>query len=360
MSENVYTELRDMLDKMPNGFPPTEDGIELKILKKIYSEEEAGIALKLKMKYESPDAIAARTGMDADYLKTKLKEMAGKGQIMEVVIGGNYIYKMIPFVFGIYEWQLYRMDREFAEMTERYFAREFGRELHGHGPSIGKVVPIEAEIPGGTVVEPYQSISSIIENAKAWAVDECICKKEKALLGKGCDAPREVCIGVAPLENFFDTFFWGKPITKEEAFRILKLSEEAGLVHMTTNQRQGQIFICNCCGCCCGVLRGINEMGKLNAIAHSNYRAVVETDLCTACGVCLDRCQVRAIDMEDAALVNERCIGCGLCVTTCPTEAIRLVRRQDEELEYVPEDEKDWMRKRAASRGRDDYKELLK
>ncbi len=360
MQESVFIQLRDILDKMPNGFPPTEDGLEIKILQKIFSEEEAGIAVQMKMMYEAPEAMALRTGMDESYLGVKLKEMADKGQIFGVTVGGATIYKLIPFVFGIYEWQLYRMDREFAELAERYFGREFGRELHGHGPSIGKVVPIEMEIPAGTVVEPYESISAIIENAKSWAVDECICKKEKDLLGRGCDAPREVCIGVAPLENFFDTFFWGKPITKEEAFGILKLSEEAGLVHMTTNQRQGQIFICNCCGCCCGMLRGINEMGKLHAIAHSNYRALVDADLCTACGVCLDRCQVRAIDMTEAAAVNDRCIGCGLCVTTCPTDAILLVRKEDHELEYVPEDEKDWMRKRAESRGRDDYRELMK
>ncbi|OHD64004.1 MAG: hypothetical protein A2176_15950 [Spirochaetes bacterium RBG_13_51_14] len=360
MADEVYYQLRDVLDTMPNGFPPASDGLEIRILKKIFNEEEAGIAVTMKMKFETADAMAARTGKDADYLKAILPKMANNGQIFEVTIGEATIYRLMPFAFGIYEWQIYRMDREFAEMVDSYFSREFGKEFHGHGPSIMKVVPIEREIPHDSVIEPYESLTKLIENAKSWAVEECICKKEKHLLGRGCDYPREVCLGIAPLENFFDNFFWGKPISKDEALRILTMSEEAGLVHMTTNQQQGQIYICNCCGCCCGMLRGINEMGELGAVGRSNYRAVVDASLCTACGVCEDRCQVRAIDMNDVASVNKRCIGCGLCVTTCPAEAVKLVRRDDDEIEEVPLDEKDWMRKRAESRGRDDYKDLLK
>jgi electron transport complex protein RnfB len=360
MADEAYYKLRDMLDSMPNGFPATKDGLEIRILKKIFAPEEAEIATRLKMKYETADAVALRTGMDAPYLKTMLPKMANQGQIFGVTIGDAKIYKLIPFVFGIYEWQLPRLDRELAELVELYFEREFGEAFHGHGPSIGKVVPVEAEIPHGSAVEPYESLTALINSAKSWAVADCICKKEKELLGHRCGKPMEVCIGIAPLENFFDTFFWGRPISKDEALAVLKEAEDAGLVHMTTNQKQGQIFICNCCGCCCGVLRGINEMGKLHAMAHSNYRAVVDADACTGCGVCLDRCQVRAIDMNGVASVNERCIGCGLCVSACPAESVKLARRDRDEIEYVPDDEKDWIRKRAESRGRDDYRDLLK
>ncbi|MBN2158334.1 MAG: 4Fe-4S binding protein [Spirochaetes bacterium] len=360
MADEAYYKLRDVLDKMPNGYPATKDGLEIRILKKIFTPEEADITARLKMKMETVEAIAARTGLDPAYLKKMLPQMADKGQIFGVTIGAATIYKLMPFAFGIYEWQLPRLDRELAELVEEYFEREFGEEFHRHGPSIGKVVPVEAEIPHGSVVEPYESLTALINNAKAWAVDECICKKEKALIGQGCGKPIEVCIGLAPIENFFDTFFWGRSITKEEALAVLKKAEDAGLVHMTTNQKQGQIFICNCCGCCCGVLRGINEKGMLHAMAHSNYRAVVDADACTGCGVCVDRCQVKAIDMNGIAAINERCIGCGLCVSACPAEAMKLVRRSPEEIEYVPNDEKDWIQKRSESRGRDDYRELLK
>jgi len=359
VADEVYYRLRDVLDSIPNGFPPTNDGIEIQILKKIFSGEEADIATKMKMKFETAEDMAERTGMDEAHLKKKLKEMTDKGQIFGVTIGDAAIYKLVPFVMGVYEWQVKRMDKELAGLIERYFSRDFGMNFHATPPPLMKVVPVEQEIPRTSVVEPYESASRLIENGKAWAVEECICRKEKRLLGKGCDNPLEVCLGIAPLENFFDTWFWGRSITKEEALDILKKSEEAGLVHQTSNTREGQVYICNCCGCCCNILRGINELDLPDSVGRSNYRAAVDPGLCTSCAACQERCQVRAIDIDSVAVVNERCIGCGLCVSACPAEAIKLVRRDEGEIAYVPADEKEWMKKRAESRGRDDYKELL-
>jgi hypothetical protein len=76
MSDNVYCQLRETLDKMPNGFPATSDGLEIRILKKIFTEEEAGIAALLKMKYENAKAVAVRTGRDSGYMKNMLAKMA--------------------------------------------------------------------------------------------------------------------------------------------------------------------------------------------------------------------------------------------------------------------------------------------
>jgi electron transport complex protein RnfB len=360
MSDKVFYRLRDILDSMPNGFPPAADGLEIRILKKIFSEEEAAVAVSMKMKFETPEDMAMRTGMDAAYLKVKLREMTDKGQIFGATVDGVDIYKLVPFIFGIYEYQVKRLDGELARMTEHYLLNEFGKQFASTPPSLMKVVPVEQEIPHGSVIEPYESLKQIIENGKSWAVEECICKKEKRLVGEGCDNPFEVCLGIAPLENFFDTWFWGRPITKDEALAVLKKAEDAGLVHMTSNRRDGHVYICNCCGCCCGILRGINELGILGSVAHSNYRAVVEQELCTSCEACLGRCQVRAINMNDVAVVNERCIGCGLCASVCPAGAIKLIRRDREDIVYVPADEREWMKERARSRGRDDYEELLK
>ncbi len=361
MADDVYYRLRDMLDKMPNGYPATSDGLEIKILKKIYTEEEAEIAAKMRMKFETAEAMAVRTGLDAEYLKTMLPKMSNQGQIFGVTIGDAKIYKLPPFVFGIYEWQVYRLDRELVDMVEEYFRRDFGSTFYSQSPALLKVVPIEKEIPANSIIEPYERVSSLVENAKSWAVGDCICKKEKMILGEKCDNPMEVCMALSPLENMFDDYFWGRPITKEEAYAVLKKAEDSGLVHMTSNTREGHIYICNCCGCCCGILRGLNELGLDTALARSNYRAVVDQDLCTACGACLDRCQVKgAIEIGDTAVISGRCIGCGLCVSSCPVEAIIMARKDDADIEYVPIDEKEWNRKRAECRGRDDYKDLLK
>ncbi len=360
MNDSVYHELREVLDTIPNGFPATESGVEIRILKKIFSPEEARITMQLKLHYETVDVIAERVGMEKEALKAKLLDMRDKGQIFGAVIGGTALFKMMPFVFGIYEMQLNRLDNEFIDMTERYWNEAFGKDFYLVGPSILKVLPIEKEIPAGTEIAPYESLSKIIDGAKAWAVGDCICKKERAMKGHRCDRPMEVCMAFAPIENYFNGYFWGRPITKEEAFKILNQAEEAGLVHMVTNVREGQYYVCNCCSCCCGMLKGINEFGIKGAVDQSRFVAVVDEGECTSCGACVDRCQVRAIDLGDAAMVNDRCIGCGLCVSSCPSGAIKMRVRDEGDVLYVPKNEREWYKLRAEARGAGDgYKKIL-
>ncbi len=360
MADEAYCRLQEVLDSMPHGFPATSDNLEISILKKIFTEEEAGIAAKMKLKFENAESIAARTGLDTEYLKMILPRMANQGQIFGVTVGGVPIYRLAPFVFGIYEWQLHRLDRELVEMVREYFRRDFGKEFYGHKPPLLRVVPIEVAVPHDSEVKPYNSLTGMIEKAGSWAVGECVCKKEKRILGEGCDNPLEVCLAIAPMEHVFDDHFWGRPITREKSLEILKTADMAGLVHLTSNTRDGNLFICNCCGCCCSILRGINDLDQLNCVARSHYVSVVDPSRCTACGACRERCQVRAIEISDVAAVNSRCIGCGLCAGSCPAGALRLKLREEGEIELVPRDERDWMRKRAASRGRNDYKSLLK
>ncbi len=358
MSDLVYNQLRKLLDTLPSGFPETEDKTEIKLLKKIFTEEEASIMLHIKLKWEAAAAIAERSGDDPKELEDKLWDMHNRGEIAAVNLGGVKLFKLVPYIIGIFEFQLNRMDDEFVKLSEHYMKEAYGPVIGEHDPSFMRVLPIEQDVPDQSVIEPYESLKWHIENAKAWAVGDCICKKEKAMLGKGCDNPMEVCLSIAPIENFYDNYFWGRPISKEEAFKIMDTAEEAGLVHMTQNTRKGQYIICNCCECCCGMLRVFNELNKVNAVSASRYFARVDENLCSACGICLDRCQVKAIDLEDSAEINERCIGCGLCVSTCPVEAITMIER--EVVPEVPSSEKEWMDKREKSRkGDDKYKDLL-
>lgn len=76
MNEQVYVDLRRLLDTLPNGYPSADNGVEMKILQKVFTEEEAGLFRKLKLNFETTEQIAARTGIDLEYLKKKLPEMS--------------------------------------------------------------------------------------------------------------------------------------------------------------------------------------------------------------------------------------------------------------------------------------------
>ncbi len=353
---DVYRRLAKVLDTLPNGFPSTESGVEIRLLKKIFTPEEADLFCDLRMTFETVDQIAERTGRSLDGLEERLTGMQERGELFGIDLGGTKFFKMMPWAFGIYEFQLSRMDRELAEMCEEYM-EVYGKQFFKDKPQLMQVVPIEREIPNKQESLHYEQVSSIIKNAQSFMVNECICKKEQGLLGKPCDKPLEVCMAFAPITGVFEDSPTGRVISKEEAFSLLNRAEEAGLVHLTWNVENGHFFICNCCGCCCGVLRSINELG-LNAsdVINSYYYAEIDPDKCTVCGTCMDeRCQVGAIEEveETYRVIKDKCIGCGLCVTTCPSDAVRLVRKTNEEIEPPPLDEDSWYEERGRRRGID-------
>jgi electron transport complex protein RnfB len=361
MGDEVYDKLAKVLNTLPNGFPSTKSGVEIKILKKIFDPEQADLFCDLRLTFETPEQIAERTGRPLEGLEEMLKTMWERGQVFGVIFGSDRLFRMVPWVIGIYEFQLPHMDRELAEMCEEYM-KVFGQQFSEHQPQLMQVIPIEREIHATHEALHYEKVSSIIENGQSFLQMECICKKEQGLLDNPCDRPVEVCMGIAPVPNVFDNYRYGHPISKEEAYELLRKSEEAGLVHLTWNVQGGHFFICNCCGCCCGVLRGINELGiPASKVVNSHYYAEIDPDTCELCGTCAEeRCQVNAIEEgEDAyQVIKEKCIGCGLCISTCPAEAIQLIRKQPEEMISPPSDEMAWYEERARQRGVDfsDYK----
>jgi ferredoxin len=354
MTDEVYRKLAQVLDTLPNGFPATESGVEIKLLEKTFEPEEAMLFTKMRLSYETAAQIAARNGLAEDGLEEKLARMWRRGLVMGVDFGTVKLFRMIPWIFGIYEFQLNRMDREFAELMEEY-SPAFSQVMMGHKPQLMQVLPIEKEIPSGQEALPYQRVSAIIEKGQSFAVADCICKKERGLLDHPCRHPLEVCLGIAPLPGFFDQHHWGRPISREEALTLLRQAEESGLVHLTNNVQRDHFFICNCCGCCCGVLRCINEMG-MTEVVNSRYYAQIDEDYCNACGICKnERCPIGAISAgtESYRVEKNRCIGCGLCVSTCPSEAVSLISKEPAELRNPPKNEKVWFKERAQERGVD-------
>jgi len=353
MFQDVYRRLAQTLDAIPNGFPATESGVELRLLAKIFTPEEAHLASVMGLHREPADVIAARAGVEVRTARRTLKTMVRKGQIRFGRKDRQLVFGLLPFVVGIYEEQVARMDEELAALFEAYFQEAQGGVSQYGGPSIHRVIPVEEAVPAGVEIYAYERASELLEKAKAWGVRDCICRVQQRLVGKGCDHPIENCLVFAPVEGVFDHSETTRPISKEEALRILREAEDAGLVHSPGNYRDGNHYICNCCTCCCGVLRSVSEFSIPTAIAKSDFVAVVEADLCAGCGDCLERCQFGALDLPvDVCLVDVgRCVGCGLCVTVCPTEALRLERRPEGEIPPPPADFHDWLAQRAEARG---------
>lgn len=352
MSEDVYRRLAQRLDAIPNGFPATESGVELRLLAKIFEPEEAALAAEMRLAREPAEVIGARAGVDPRTASRTLKTMVRKGQIRVGRRDRRLVFGLMPFVVGIYEEQLPRLDTELAMLVEQYH-REAKGPFVAYSPPFHRVIPVEESIPAGIEIYPYERATEMLESAKAWGVRECICRIQQKLIGKGCDRPLENCLVFAPVDGVFDHSDVTRAITKEEAKRILLEAEEAGLVHSPGNYQDGNYYICNCCTCCCGLLRNVAAFSIPAVIAKSDFVATVDAEVCAGCGDCVARCQFGALGVVDeVCLVEEgRCLGCGLCATVCPTEALHLQRRAGGEVPLPPMSDKEWRAQRAAARG---------
>ena len=349
MSARAYEHLALALDELPNGFPRTESGVEIRILEKILSPEEAALASNLTGKYEAADVLAARAGQSAHDVGRDLVALAKLGIVWSGDAGGEPGFRLAPFIVGIYEAQLGTMDEEFAALIERYLSEGGAEGIMKPLPSLHRVLPGRDTVEPDRIL-PYDDVRAIIEKGKTFRVRGCICRVQQDLIGKRkCEFPLENCIMISTTESQPSP----SDISKEQALAILDETEKAGLVHTTANVLDNITYICNCCGCCCGILRGFNEWGIDEAIARANYFAVVDADNCTGCEICVDRCQVGAMSMNDgtAAVDLGRCIGCGLCVTGCPSDAAALKRKPDSDIVTPPRDRAAWEEERLRNRG---------
>jgi Na+-translocating ferredoxin:NAD+ oxidoreductase subunit B len=350
---DVYKRLAQKLDEMPNGYPATESGIELKILRKIFTPEEAGMALQIKPIPETVETIASRLGKTVPEMQPVLDAMVEKGHIGTFKLFGQQMYMFFPFVIGIYEFQVNRLDKELSAMFEEYLP-QLSKTLGGYAPAVMRVVPVSTEIKADLLVHRYEDIRRLIDESKSFQVADCICRKEREAEGHPCSHTKEICLGMSPEEGAYDKFAFGRIISKEEALRLLEKAEQEGLVHCTYNVAEGNPWICNCCACCCGILRGVKEYDAPHMLVRSNFMAAIDTENCVACGVCADeRCPMDAIVEEGGVyrVLAERCIGCGVCTPTCPTDSIKLISRPEAERDIPPSDPIDWNVKRAVNRG---------
>ena len=123
--KDVYRRLQEHIDVMPVGFPATESGVELSILRRLFTEEEAEAALLLSALPEPLERIyrrAERGRWTAAELETLLDRLAAKGAIMgggAHGAGRKKTWSKAMLALGMYEFQVDRMTPELQRDMER-------------------------------------------------------------------------------------------------------------------------------------------------------------------------------------------------------------------------------------------------
>jgi len=350
---DVYTRLREHLDTLPAGFPATDSGVELRILKRLFRPDEAALAVHVTMKLEPAEAIAERAGLTAGEAAQRLSAMARRGLIFSIETPDRPPrYMAAQFVVGIWEYHVNELDPEFVRDMDEYLP-VLSREAFGRVPQL-RTIPVGQSISAGLNVLPYERAEEIVRQQTKFLVAPCICRREHHIKGAGCDKLMEACLIFGWGAEYYSRNGLGRFITLEETLEILRIADEQGLVLQPSNT-QDIVNICCCCGDCCQVLLHLRKQPKPALAVSSPFAAHHDTEICVGCEACVDRCQMEAFAMGDgvAVLSPDRCIGCGLCVSTCPSGALTLVRKPPEMQPTVPRNQKEAFLCRARARAQE-------
>lgn len=364
MTSDIYEKLRQQLDQYSIGFPVTDSGIEIQILKDMFSEEEAFLFTHLTAELEPPEVIARRMGAQAEEISSRLEDMAMKGLLYRNRINGIAHYCAIPFIHGLLEFQIYRIDKSMVKMVGKYIKEKLLKNMVDNADMFNRTIPVGESIETLQLVAPYDDAVEILKDQELIVITDCACRMQKAMFQKDCGAPMEVCYMFGPMGQYYLDNGMGRKIELDEAIAILEKARAAGLIARPASS-QKPFTMCNCCSDCCGFVRAV--VTSTDNPAHylgSNYQIQCLGDRCTGCGLCVDACQTGAMKLDDndrCEMIPERCIGCGLCVNSCTENALQLIPKPADKHVVPPEKTPEQFGRMAKKRGLkdDDSKTII-
>jgi len=334
MDGQIYLKLREQLDQYPVGFPVSKSGVEMEILKKLFTPEEAELLTLLRLNLETPESVAIRIGRAPGGVVGLLERMFEKGLIFRRMKDGVAKYAALPFTPGIFEQQSKTMDSALAELFEGYFQEIFHKNFTETKPVlIHRPIPVNRTVDVSYPMATYDHSREIVRNQSLIAVTKCICRVQKGAINMSCDKPVETCLMFGSQAQYYMDRGTGTEISTDEALAVLDGCEEAGLVTMPFNS-QSPANICNCCSDCCVVLAALKKHPRPAQMIRPAFHAVVDRARCEGCETCLGSCPMDAFAMGAGNVTQidlYRCIGCGLCVKGCPAEAIHLKPKPENE-----------------------------
>ncbi len=296
-----YIRLQRHLDRQAIGFPASRSGAEIRILKRIFTPYEARVAMCLTYKHEPVENIYKRCGalvQSPPELSVLLDRIVGKGGIECRLRDGRKYYANAPLMIGMYEMQNNRMDADFIrDLNEYLTTSRFGIEiLSAKLPQI-RTIPIKASIRPQLHTATYDNIESMLVSCDGpFVLLECICRKKCAIMGQVCKMTqrKETCLGIGSYAQLSLMIGIGREISRARAAAVIERNQKNGLVLQPPNTEKPD-FICSCCGCCCAILEVHRKLPKPLDFWATNHKAVVDQPACIACGLCVRRCQVGAI-----------------------------------------------------------------
>ena len=358
--KEIYSRFIAWLDKGWWHLPDSEH--LLPSMKAFFTPEEAELLTGFPFKPTELKELADLKGCEPDDLAAKLDVLARKGAVWRGERGGSLFYNLNDAFFIFFRGPFYAIPldeatKAMAPPLNRYLRDGLMDQLAPVHTKALRTIPIAQTVEDPRRIAPYEDVAGMVDSQHFLAVSNCACRRRKGADPDSarCEHPEEVCLHFGDLAHYLVDNGLSRVITKEEAKDILKTAADAGLVHAVSNRQNDVDTICNCCRCSCVFFESYHVLKHEKSHDFSNYRLKLNPETCKACGLCVQRCPVQALTLEDspraknqqskaATLMNpDQCLGCGVCVHKCPTQSLILEPRA--EIQDPPKDRREWMTK---------------
>jgi len=352
--KHAYSDLAGRLNRFPQGAPPSE--LLFRILRVLFSENEAGLVAQLPIKPFTTSAAASIWKMKPAEARRVLDELAGRALLVDWDRDGETYYVLPPPMAGFFEFSMMRVrddidQRALSELFHQYLnvEEDFIRALFATGETqLGRTYVHEPALSQENALHvlDYERSTHVVKSASHIGVGTCYCRHKMEHLGRACDAPREICMTFNTTADSLIRHGHARAVDVTEGLDLLQEAWERKLVQFGENVRERVAFICNCCGCCCEAMVAARRFAVLNPVHTTNFIPVVDETSCNGCTKCVDACPVEAMALvsandpahprrRTAKLDDSVCLGCGVCVRSCPQESIRLESRAERVLTPV-------------------------
>jgi len=344
-TDTAYRRLQERLDRMPTGAP--DSPVFQRILRLLFTPDEADLAAQMPT-LGPLSGLARRLGRDIEELDPIVTSMARRGLVLDLEHHGRRYVALAPVVIGFFEFTFMRVRedapmQQLAELFDQYLFADDGTFAHAvfrGSTQIGRSLVREEslpELPGAEVLD-WERATHVVGEATSIAVSLCPCREHAELLGRSCGAPLRTCLSFGGAADALVRAGIAERITNQEGLGILAEAKAAGLAQTADNVQHGVSYLCNCCGCCCGMMQAIRRHGITGAIVSSNWVAEVNHQACRGCKKCARACPAEAVSIVDnqgkgrrkywAVVDPLKCLGCGVCDEACRYGAHRMVPRE--------------------------------
>ncbi len=346
-------------------FPVTDTAVT--IIQRVVgnTEDELDLIYAFREKpSQTMEQLVDSSGFPEDKIVELTSSLAKKGLVFnQPSSSGLMVFRLLPLMMvGLMEYKFMgkltgsEAEKELARLFERLLA-ELRDQTQGHydalSPLFATTPAVDRTVPTGQTAEgkairiipvekpldaaeefilPSQTVEAIINKFDDIAVGHCFCRQRRNLLGGKCqtNAPVLNCFSFGKSARHTAAQGFAQKVTRAEALKILKEAEQAGLIHKAfhpgSKESKPETSICNCCKDCCDTLR-IWRDGTLPMINSTYHLSMIDVDVCTGCGTCLEWCPTDAIALDENGVARrdeDACLGCGVCARFCPESAISL------------------------------------